>query len=153
MYASENSHGAKGQKNQLISTYMVMDKTPAEVYEQCMGLRRGNIQLTTFKTATKDMTVEFEKASPTFESMGRELLSVMNVFMIATDNRNVAPIQWNWTFELMEQCKLLESTNIFDKLLAPMVCLILSCATKDTVCISATTNLHKAGLLSVNKLA
>ena len=97
--------------------------------------------------------IDFKDHSPDFEVLGRELLSVLNIFLTAMDDRGEAPVRWNWNYELLKRCELLDSTDVRKKLLANLICLILSQATRDHDCIGGTEALHKAGLLDIEALA
>jgi endonuclease III len=97
--------------------------------------------------------IEYSKPGEDFTNMAKGFLQVMNIFLISLDDRNLAPLRWNWDYELLKACDMLESTNISEKLLMNMTCLILSKATQDKDCINGTAELKKKGLLTINALA
>ena len=88
-----------------------------------------------------------------FELMGQELYQAMNVFLLGCNDRGVAPVRWNWDYNMLKRLDLLDSTDLPLKLLAYCVCLNLSCSTKDFDCTQGTVNLKRAGCLKVRKLA
>ena len=130
----------------------ILDQIPANVYRRNVD-RDAKCTPPSRIADSRETLVEFAPPSEDFTHMALELLSIMNIFMTSLDDRNKAPVRWNWKYHLLKMCDLLSSTDIKKALLVHMVCLILSCATEDWDCVGGTVALHKAGYMDVHKLA
>ena len=100
----------------------------------------------------KDETMKnlFLEGGKDHKDMCRDALSVLIVFLRAADNRSIRVGRYRWDFTLLSKMGLLNSDNPKAarlRLLAILVCLILSAATRDDSCINVTVLLYKLGLL------
>jgi endonuclease III len=96
---------------------------------------------------------DYKKPGEQFACMGRDALQVLEMFLTSCGHRAVAPMRWNWEYELMNKLGLLDSEDRDLRDNAMMICLILSAATTDKGCIESTVRLHQNGLLNLKKLA
>lgn len=102
---------------------------------------------------SKHNLIEFDKAGDDFTGMARDCLQILQIFLTSCDFRGIAPVRWHWLYILMDKINQLSAPCRKTQHFAAIVCLILSAASTDVSCIEATANLHKAGLLDINKLA
>ena len=98
-------------------------------------------------------TAEYDAPGEHFVTMAKDVMHILNIFLNSCDHQGIEIDRWHWEFLMLQEMNLLGDEDHDTKNLAILVCLILSAATNDLSCISATIELHKAGYLSLEKLA
>ena len=124
-------HSAKGQK---INKENPIYKPPSPV-KPTMG---GGVDYT-------EGGSEFVKAS-------HDSFHLMHLLMVCLVPFSVAPTRWHWETLLMLELKKHGPVSRRERELAMIVCLILASATMDEGCITATSKLKEAKLLSPEAL-
>ena len=87
-----------------------------------------------------------------FVDAGKDAIKCISMFLTACEAADLVPPRWRWDHKLFSEMGILESSDMEKKNMAMLVCLVLSAATKDELCISATAELHRKGLLDWEEL-
>jgi endonuclease III len=77
---------------------------------------------------------------------------MMHVFICSTVVHGVGPTRWFWESNLICGMSSIKKVSRQDREFGMLVCLILSAATPDDHCISATISLWESGLLEPSVL-
>jgi endonuclease III len=86
------------------------------------------------------------------EIVSMDMLQMMHVVIVATIVHGVGPPRWFWETNLLCGMRAYGAITRHVREVAMLVCLILSAATPDEVCIAATISLFAAGLLDLHRL-
>jgi len=103
----------------------------------------------------KEFTISYRKPGEDFKKMGKECTNVMGIAVESCLQYNICPLRMNWEYVLLKEMGITTPRNHDDseyRKLAMLTCLILSAATTDQKCITVTVELHKAGMLDLDKL-
>ena len=124
-------------------------------HHECKGLEKINRE--TFdppkpKRTEKGSTVEYGPPGENFVLVSNDLIQMMHVCIVATYVHGVGPTRWHWESNLLNGLRLHGPVTRHVREVAMLVCLILSAATPDEVCIAATVSLFAAGLLDLHSL-
>ena len=103
-------------------------------------------------TNDPDNRRKYEEPGEGFSESGEDAIKCLSVFLTACESVDLVPPRWQWDHKLFSEMGTLESSDTDLKNRAMLVCLVLSAATKDELCIAATANLHEKGLLSWDEL-
>ena len=100
----------------------------------------------------RGVPVQYSSPGDHFSLVANDIMQIMHVCIVATYVHDVGPPRWFWESNLLNGMRAHGQVTRHIREVAMLVCLILSAATPDEVCIAATIALFADGFLDLHKL-